>query len=202
MLRRLTCTAVLVAGLLSTTVAHAAEISLRSQVEGNFVNVGIYGAGFDDLVSFDFLVDFDPLSAAFVSVSAGDLLPPLATFVGYSPVKEIFDEQGELIGVEPIPNFSPVTILGVITGTEPGVKVDGLLATLLFETIAASGWRFDVTPVKFFNSSLEEIEVTVAQPQPVPEPSTLGLLGIGLAAMARRMRRRKPATASIASSAH
>jgi hypothetical protein len=180
----------LAAAVLIATPAQAAQISLKSIVEGNQTIVDVYITGVEDLIAFDFFVGFDNTNAAFRSVTAGSLLP-LESFVQFSPVAEVIGEDGELVLV-PIPDFSPVQILGVITGLTPGVGGDGILATLFFQTLGNDPGIFDLAVGTFLNSGFEQIPVEVASPpQPVPEPSTLALLGIGLAAMARKRLKRQ-----------
>jgi hypothetical protein len=195
-MRRVFVIALFALALLTPKVATAAEISLQSvaQEGGVGLQVLIAGLGAEELVTFDFQVGFDNDALAFLGASAGSLLPPDDTFFGYSPADVLTDADGNPVLAEdgsliflPIPDATPVSIIGQIIGSAPGVSADGILATLLFRSLGGSPEAFTLFPVLFLNAAGGEIPVTVATtPQPVPEPSTLALLGVGLAAVARK----------------
>ena len=175
-------------GCLYATPANAAEITFTSVLTPNSdLQVSIEILGVEDLLAFDFGVNFNP-AAMLLQVDEGNFLSG-ETGVRMTAFGSFQDPADATL----------LRLIGGVFSLSGAVGISGgTLAVLLFSGITAADLDLTFTlslpgeNLGFLDSGFNFIDVAPldTSPNPIPEPSTLGLFGLGLWAIRRRLTRR------------
>ena len=159
------------------------DISDRTPVIGDTIDVDIIVRGVTDLYTFDIDVGFDPLILNASTVTPGSFLQTAGTTLSDLGLF-LFDlsTPGQVND-----------ILDSLTGFIPGATGTGVLASISFDVVGIGRSTLSFLDVntsagtEFVDSNLTDIPITQAisstlraLPAAVPEPTTLALMALGL----------------------